>query len=295
MAARARRATALLFSTALLLGGCSRAPDFRDGAVELAYAPRLPEGTAEVDRRQVAVIVRDRLERRLGEGRTPARVELDGARVLVKVPVKIDPSDLERMKAFLPVPARFEFRAVDGEALAALADRVPAHSKVAREENGKPETARLMCPTSMAMELTIKTLRPHLRPDQVIAFQDAGLDHWMGFLLGPVVVDNDGVSKASTAFGEGGRPIVTATLTDEAAVRFADLTRKAIGRRIAITLDGKVLTAPVVTSPITDGRIQITLGEGGRDEANTLALVLKVRAALPVPLDLVGERRVPAP
>lgn len=297
MIPEARNVAALLAATALLLGGCSRRADFGDGAVVLAYAPRLPEGAPQAERLAMAGVVRDRLERRLSGSRTPARVELEGDRVLVKVPAKIDPSELERIKGFLPVPARFEFRSVDGKALAALADRVPAPSAVARDQTQNPETARLLCPTSMAAELALKALQPLLRPDQAIAFDvpSSGVGRWMGYLLGPVVVDNDGVARASTAWDEGGRPLVTATLTEAASIRFAELTRGSIGRQIAITLDGKVLTAPYVTSPITDGRIQITLGKGGQDEANTLALVLKVRAALPVPLDLVEERRIPAP
>jgi preprotein translocase subunit SecD len=261
------------------------------GQVELTYGLRLPSGTGEAERLRTAEIVRERLERRVSGLRERVTVERDGDRIVVRVPSGLGPSELERLKGFLPVPARFEFREVDGESLWALAGRVPAPAQVARERSGDPATATLFAPTREAAEIASLALAAHLRPGATVAYQrpagEAG--SWMGFLLGPIAIDNDGIRSAATAWNED-RPVVIATLTDEAAAGFEALTRRLVGRRMAITLDGQVLTAPYVTAPIPGGKIQIQLGKESRDEAITLALVLKIRAWLPVPLDLIAER-----
>jgi hypothetical protein len=75
---------------------------------------------------------------------------------------------------------------------------------------------------------------------------------------------------------------------DEAGSRdFADLTRRITGRKLAIVLDGNVMSAPVVQTAITGGRCVITMGGGDPDatrrEAEDLARVLAA-GALPVPL-----------
>ena len=85
-------------------------------------------------------------------------------------------------------------------------------------------------------------------------------------------------------------PCVNFELTAAGAVAFARLTRDNIGKRVAIVLDGKILSAPVIRSEIPGGRGQIT-GHFTMAEASRMALLLR-SGALPAPLLLVEERTI---
>src|ERR1700688_4308100 len=82
---------------------------------------------------------------------------------------------------------------------------------------------------------------------------------------------------------------VSFTLSTEAARRFGPFTEQNIGRPMAIVLDHKVESAPVIQSRIDDqGRIT---GRFGEQEANDLALVLRA-GALPASIRYLEERTV---
>ena len=72
--------------------------------------------------------------------------------------------------------------------------------------------------------------------------------------------------------------------------RFGELTGQHIGDRIAIILDGEVVSAPVVRDRI-GARGQIDLGGSTMEEAVDLALVLRA-GALPAPVRILEERTV---
>ena len=74
--------------------------------------------------------------------------------------------------------------------------------------------------------------------------------------------------------------------------RFAELTGRSIGERIAIVLDREVVSAPVVQARI-GARGQIELGGSSMEEATDLALVLRA-GALPAALQIMEERTVGA-
>ena len=71
---------------------------------------------------------------------------------------------------------------------------------------------------------------------------------------------------------------------------FQRLTSANIGNRIAIVLDGEVVSAPVVRDRI-GARGTIDLGSADMSEATDLALVLRA-GALPAPLSIMEERTV---
>ncbi len=60
------------------------------------------------------------------------------------------------------------------------------------------------------------------------------------------------------------------SLTPDGTERFAAITGQNIGRRLAIVIDGQLITAPVIQSPITGGKGQIT-GNFTEQEAKDLA------------------------
>ncbi|HXV14710.1 MAG TPA: protein translocase subunit SecD [Candidatus Krumholzibacteria bacterium] len=79
-------------------------------------------------------------------------------------------------------------------------------------------------------------------------------------------------------------------LNRHGAIVFSRFTGENIGRRIAIVLDAKVRSAPVVQSKIPSGEGRIT-GLDSDEEAGDLAIVLRA-GALPAPFEIVEERTV---
>ena len=74
--------------------------------------------------------------------------------------------------------------------------------------------------------------------------------------------------------------------------RFRTETARHIGDNMAIVLDDRVMSAPVIQSAI-GSRGQITMGNNNLQEAQDLALVLRA-GALPVPLKVVDTRTIGA-
>ena len=90
--------------------------------------------------------------------------------------------------------------------------------------------------------------------------------------------------------GRAGEAEVFMTLNNEGAKIFSQLTERIIGQRLAIILDGKVSSDPVVQVKIPNGRATIE-NIGTIDEAKDLALVLRA-GALPAPMEFIEERTV---
>lgn len=86
--------------------------------------------------------------------------------------------------------------------------------------------------------------------------------------------------------------VVTLVFDDEGTKLFGDLTSKNIGKRIAIVLDGKIISAPTVQSAITNGEAIIS-GNFQSKDAKELATRLN-SGALPVPISIVSQQNVGA-
>jgi protein-export membrane protein SecD len=98
------------------------------------------------------------------------------------------------------------------------------------------------------------------------------------------------LDNANVQFARQGGVGVALDFNEQGADRFADLTRNNVGQRIAIVLDGKIVSAPSVNEPITGGQAQISGGFTDQ-EARDLALMLRA-GALPAPLNLISERSI---
>ena len=105
-----------------------------------------------------------------------------------------------------------------------------------------------------------------------------------------VVVSGAQLESAKGSYDENGSPAVSFSFKTAGAKEFANVTRENVGRRLAIVLDGKVLSAPTINTPITGGKGIIT-GNFTMQSANDLALMLRA-GALPAPLTVVEERVV---
>ena len=84
--------------------------------------------------------------------------------------------------------------------------------------------------------------------------------------------------------------VVSFTLDRVGAKRFGKATSTGIGKQLAIVLDGKIVSAPVIREAIVSGSGQIS-GNFTFQSATDLALLLR-SGALPAPLDIIEERTV---
>ena len=89
---------------------------------------------------------------------------------------------------------------------------------------------------------------------------------------------------------QNNQTIVTFSLDRLGAKRFAKATKEGIGRRLAIILDNKIISAPVIRDAIIGGNGQIS-GNFNFQSATDLALLLR-SGALPAPLNIIEERTV---
>ena len=85
-------------------------------------------------------------------------------------------------------------------------------------------------------------------------------------------------------------PTVSFTLDRLGAQKFGRATTDNVGKRLAIVLDGEIVSAPNINEPITSGNGMIS-GNFTFQEATDLALLLR-SGALPTPLIVVEERTV---
>ena len=106
-------------------------------------------------------------------------------------------------------------------------------------------------------------------------------------------VEVDGASLTDARPGQdqqNGRWVVNFTFDSVGTRRFADVSTANVGRRFAIVLDDRVISAPVIQTPITGGRGQIS-GNFNAKSAQDLSVLLRA-GALPAPLTVVEERSV---
>ncbi len=84
--------------------------------------------------------------------------------------------------------------------------------------------------------------------------------------------------------------VVTFSMDRLGTKKFAKATIKGVGKRLAIILDNKIISAPVIREAITGGNGQIS-GDFTFQSATDLALLLR-SGALPAPLSIIEERTV---
>jgi len=106
-----------------------------------------------------------------------------------------------------------------------------------------------------------------------------------------IIVSGDNLVNAKPSLdNQSNRAIVSFTFDRVGAKKFGRATTDNVGRRIAIILDNKVVSAPQIREPILGGNGQIT-GDFTFQSATDLALLLR-SGALPAPLKIIEERTV---
>ena len=106
-----------------------------------------------------------------------------------------------------------------------------------------------------------------------------------------VIVSGDNLINAQPSLDQQtNQAVVNFTFDRPGSKKFGRATSNNVGGRLAIIIDNKIISAPVVREPILGGNGQIS-GEFTFQSATDLALLLR-SGALPAPLNIIEERTV---
>ncbi len=186
--------------------------------------------------------------------REPTIIRQGDDRIVVQVPGLQDP---QQLKDLIGKTARLEFRMVDTNAdpNEVAAGRAPVGSEV------------------------------------VPYSPDAGNGVPFEVLRRQVMISGDQLIDAKQSYDpQSGLPVVTIRFDSGGSATFAKVTAQNVGKRFAMVLDGRVLSAPSINEPILGGSAQIS-GNFTVASANALAISLR-SGALPVKMTVVEERTV---
>lgn len=148
--------------------------------------------------------------------------------------------------------------------------------------------------TAEAANLVGKTAQLDFREIPASAAADATTSGIPAILLAqPTGLTGADLKKATVTFGQSGKksgPQVSIEFTSEGAKKFAEITKKNVGKPLAIFLDGQPIEAPIVEQEILGGSAVI---EGGFTSETAKQLSIQLNAgALPVPIEPIQQRYI---
>ncbi|THB64948.1 MAG: hypothetical protein D6E12_13800 [Desulfovibrio sp.] len=206
---------------------------------------------------------------------TEAAVSLEGLRFIVEVIAEDgSPADEELVRRSAAViTSRLEAAKFNAKVIVALPGRLEIQLGDTDESLAKIATDLL----TRSANLTF-----HLVDADATASSEPGPDHLLLeseqgplALISQPVLEGGAISQASARMDASGHmPVVWLLFTDQGAQDFAQATTQHVGRRLAIVVDGKVLSAPVIQEPITGGEAVIS-GVFDLAEAEVLAATLQ--------------------
>lgn len=223
--------------------------------------------------------------------------------ILVQLPGYGNPDEAKRI---IGKTAQLEFAIVEDNTPYLEQVTLPPNTTLERSSYGKPSGGGgqdwyLLGDDRDAMLAAIK---PVLPDDRVVRFADVKKDDktlYRTYIVNRRAdLTGDYVTDARVAQGspEKPQPYVALDFNPPGATLFEELTGKNVGRRMAIVLEEKVDSAPVIQTKIGGGHCSITLGGAKNQQeilsdAKELVLVLKA-GALPAPVTIREERSVGA-
>jgi len=111
------------------------------------------------------------------------------------------------------------------------------------------------------------------------------------FVSKRIILSGDNLVDAKPSMDtQSNETVVNFTLDRVGAKKFGKATSNGVGKRLAIVLDNKIISAPSIREPIIGGSGQIS-GNFTFQSATDLALLLR-SGALPAPLSIIEERTV---
>ncbi|MDB5487537.1 MAG: preprotein translocase subunit SecD [Reyranella sp.] len=251
---------------------------------------RLAYSDQELARKKKEVIDQsiEILRRRVDETGTlePTITRQGDERILLQVPGIKDTTDLKRK---INQTAKLTFHLVNEDVAATgqnVPQTVPPTTFLVPTREGMQELRR----TNPKAWEEIQSANPRLSPEQVCRrYQPQCLPVLKRIVVGGEDLDD---SKATFEQQQGGRPIISFTFNSAGGRAFCASTRANIGKRLAIQLDGEIISAPVVQGAICGGSGIIT-GSFTTQQTQEQSLLLR-SGALPATLSIIQESTVGA-
>ncbi|MFH2045604.1 MAG: protein translocase subunit SecD [Pseudomonadota bacterium] len=220
----------------------------------------LPEKETESIKRQAIEQALETIRNRIDQfGVSEPDISLEGEnRIIVQLPgVK----DTQRAKELIGKTALLEFKLLDEmhDVEKALSEGAPPGTEILYEIKEDYQTRRI-------------TKKPYLVKKQTLL---------TGASLSGASVQID---------SQYNDPYVAINFDNKGAKAFERITEENVKKRLAIVLDNKIYSAPVIQEKISGGRAQIT-GSFTPEEARDLAIILRA-GALPAPVKIIEERTV---
>jgi preprotein translocase subunit SecD len=289
-----------------------------DKQVRLSIRADMLEELRDTAVGQARETIADRIDK-LGVKETS--VTARGTDIAVEVP-GADESSFSRIRDIIGRTARLEFKIVEDDndfasTLQDLPEGVERQSETvsagvqnpqkvvsflfARGEGARQKLQayvdKVKAQVPEGRELTIGELDDYY-DDQNGPNSKRGPTSWRSYLLyARGDVGGEDVKDASIQFDqENNKPYVQLVFNQKGAKKFGELTGRNVKRRMAIVLDDRVESAPVIQTEIGGGYCQITLGGSGSynetlQEAKDLSLVLRA-GALPAPIRPSNEQLI---
>jgi preprotein translocase subunit SecD len=129
-------------------------------------------------------------------------------------------------------------------------------------------------------------------PDDMVVPAGDGSGAQVYVLKKRVVVSGEMLTHAQQGYDQNGRPDINFRFNGAGAHRFGETTTQNVGKRFAIVLDNKVISAPVIETAIIGGSGEIT-GNFTLEDATQKSLLLN-SGALPAPLKVIEQNTVGA-
>ena len=193
----------------------------------------------------------------------------------------------------------------------ALGTREPAitrqgNNRIVVEAAGESDPEKLKAVIGKTAKLTFQMVDDGTNPQEAKAnpaivpagsvwlpSDEKGYDPYGLVLKKRAVVTGEMLVDSQQSFDQQtNEPDITFRFNGQGAKKFGDATAQSIGKRFAIVLDGRVISAPRIESAITGGSGMIH-GSFTAESASQLALLLR-SGALPAPLNVVEQRQVGA-
>jgi len=234
----------------------SAGPGEKGYEIQLEMDPKAVEATKQRAVRQAVDTIRNRVD---AFGVAEPDVVIQGTdRIIVQLPGLKE--DVNRAIDIIKRTARLEFKLVDeqGDLDAALKGDIPPGDEVLYQVSRNARTG-----------VTART--PLLIKKQIL-------------MTGDVITD------ARVQPDQFGRMSISMEFNSRGAAQFERLTGEHVRERLAIILDNRIYSAPVIKDRIAGGRAQIE-GDFSPDEAHDLALVLRA-GSLPAPVKILENRTV---
>jgi preprotein translocase subunit SecD len=162
--------------------------------------------------------------------------------------------------------------------------------KRARELISKPANLEMMAVDEQRAD-QVYTMSPAKAAQYGDVILEGSADPSRKYLLKEIpILNGSQITDAKVAFDQNNQPIINFTLNAIGAKIFADFSGKSVGKRMAVVLDGKVYSAPVIRERIGGGSGQIS-GGFTVSEAGNVAIALR-SGALPASVKMLEKRSV---